>query len=302
LSSCTNDGAAMSIRSDRIRAAARATIHLRDSAAIAAEYLRSHQNPDGGFCGRSGASDLYDTVFGIEGLLALGGAFDPAAAREYLRGFGQGESLDFIHLACLIRGWANIVEEPIDSPIRQGLLQNLLAYRSEDGGFADAIGAESGTAYGCYLGLAACQDLAHSIEEAERFVEAVGRLRREDGSYAKDAHSPEGSTPATAAAMVTLHPMGIGNFEPQVAWLLKRTRAIGGFVATARAPMQDLLSTATALHALATVQTDYEAVRRPCLEFVDSLWEPQGGFCKNWIDDIVDCESTFYGLLALGNL
>jgi prenyltransferase beta subunit len=292
----------MSIRSDMIRAAARAKTHLRDSASAAAEYLLSHQNPDGGFRDRAGTSDLYYTVFGIEGLVALGGTFDRAAAREYLRSFGEGDSLDFIHLACLIRGWADLGDQPLEPHTRDGLLKNLLTYRSEDGGFSDSLGAEHGTAYGCFLALAACQDLAHSLQEAEQFVESVGRLRRDDGSFANDAHSPEGSTPATAAAMVTLHQMGIGNFQPQVDWLLKRTKAIGGFIATARAPMQDLLSTATALHALATVRADYDAARRPCLEFVDSLWEPQGGFCGNWMDETVDCEYTFYGLLALGYL
>jgi prenyltransferase beta subunit len=292
----------MSIRSDMIRAAARAKTHLRDSVSAAAEYLRSHQNPDGGFRDRAGTSDLYYTVFGIEGLVALGGTFDRAATREYLRSFGEGGTLDYIHLACLIRAWADLGDQPLEPHTRDGLLKNLLTYRSEDGGFSDSLGAEHGTAYGCFLGLAACQDLAHSLQEAEQFVESVGRLRRDDGSYANDAHSPEGSTPATAAAMVTLHQLGIGGFQPQVDWLLKRTKAIGGFIATARAPMQDLLSTATALHALATVRADYEEVKRPCLEFVDSLWEPQGGFCGNWMDETVDCEYTFYGLLALGKL
>jgi prenyltransferase beta subunit len=158
----------MSIRSDMIRAAARAKTPLRDSASAAAEYLRSHQNPDGGFRDRAGTSDLYYTVFGIEGLVALGGAFDRAAARQYLRSFGGGETLDFIHLACLIRGWADLGDEPLDPTVRQGLLRNLLTYRSEDGGFSDCLGAEHGTAYGCFLALAACQDLVHSLSEAEQ--------------------------------------------------------------------------------------------------------------------------------------
>ncbi|NLH16947.1 MAG: terpene cyclase/mutase family protein [Phycisphaerae bacterium] len=292
----------MTIRSDMIRAAAQAKIHLRDSVSAAAEYLRSHQNADGGFCNRAGISDLYYTVFAIEGLFALGADFDRDRAGRYLRTFDAGDSLDFVHLACLIRAWTDLSDGSLDAPLRDGLLRNLLAYRSEDGGFADAVGADSGTAYGCFLGLAACQDLAHSMTDPARFVASVARLRREDGSFANDIHSADGSTPATAAAMVTLHQLGLGGFEQQIAWLLKRTRAIGGFIATPRAPMQDLLSTATALHALATVRADFEHVKRPCLEFVDSLWEPLGGFCGTWMDDTVDCEYTFYGLLALGNL
>ncbi len=292
----------MTIRSDMIRAAAQAKIHLRDSVSAAADYLRSHQNADGGFCNRAGASDIYYTVFGIEGLLALAADLDRDRVRHYLRTFDAGESLDFIHLACLIRAWADLSNGSLEAPLREGLLRNLLAYRSEDGGFADSVGADSGTAYGCFLGLAACQDLGHSMADPARFVASVARLRRDDGSYANDIRSADGSTPATAAAMVTLHQLGLGGFDRQIDWLLKRTRAIGGFIATPRAPMQDLLSTATALHALATVRADYEAVKRPCLEFVDSLWEPLGGFCGTWMDETVDCEYTFYGLLALGHL
>ena len=39
-----------------------------------------------------------------------------------------------------------------------------------------------------------------------------------------------------------------------------------------------------------------------CLDFVDSLWNADGGFHGNWTDDYLDCEYTFYGLLALGHL
>jgi hypothetical protein len=43
-------------------------------------------------------------------------------------------------------------------------------------------------------------------------------------------------------------------------------------------------------------------VKEPCLDFVDSLWTSTGGFYGNWADDAVDCEYTYYGLLALGHL
>jgi hypothetical protein len=35
---------------------------------------------------------------------------------------------------------------------------------------------------------------------------------------------------------------------------------------------------------------------------VDSLWDATGGFHGNWTDDMLDCEYTYYGLLALGHL
>jgi hypothetical protein len=67
-------------------------------------------------------------------------------------------------------------------------------------------------------------------------------------------------------------------------------------------PIPDLLSTATALHALAGMQIDLDPIREPCLDFVDSLWVNQGTFYGNWTDDAPDCEYTYYGLLALGHL
>jgi hypothetical protein len=68
------------------------------------------------------------------------------------------------------------------------------------------------------------------------------------------------------------------------------------------APLPDLLSTATALHALAGLHADIANVREPCLDFLDTLWSSRGGFLGHWADDAVDCEYTYYGLLALGHL
>ena len=84
-------------------------------------------------------------------------------------------------------------------------------------------------------------------------------------------------------------------------WLLARAHPMGGFLAAPEAPMPDLLSTATALHALSGMHIDFDVLREPTLDFVDSLWTGRG-FCGNWGDEIVDCEYTFYGLLALGHL
>ena len=66
--------------------------------------------------------------------------------------------------------------------------------------------------------------------------------------------------------------------------------------------MPDLLSTATALHALAGLEVSFATVKELCLDFVDSLWTNEGGFYGQWGDDHLDCEYAFYGLLALGHL
>ena len=61
------------------------------------------------------------------------------------------------------------------------------------------------------------------------------------------------------------------------------------------------MSTATALHALASLDVSFLALRDRCLDFIDSLWTGRG-FCGHWQDDEIDCEYLFYALLALGHL
>jgi len=133
-------------------------------------------------------------------------------------------------------------------------------------------------------------------------VNCITRLRAEDGGYANQLDVPLGLTPSTAAAVTLLRqwnepvPPGIGD------WLLGRHAPDGGFFATPVAPLPDLLSTATALHALDGLHVDLGPIREPCLDFIDTLWTSQGGFHGNWTDDELDVEYTYYGLLALGHL
>src|SRR5437763_14454179 len=75
---------------------------------LVAEFLRSQMTPEGGFQDRAGAPDLYYTVFGMEGLLALRADLPVTPLCAYLRGFENGEGLDFVHLGCLARGWAGL--------------------------------------------------------------------------------------------------------------------------------------------------------------------------------------------------
>ena len=112
-----------------------------------------------------------------------------------------------------------------------------------------------------------------------------------------------GSTPATAAAIAVCrnlrHP-----FDNAAAshWLLQQVHPEGGFLPAPKAPMPDLLSTAVALHALDSIQTDLAPVKEHMLDYVDTLWSAEGGFHGHWAEDVLDAEYTFYGLLALGHL
>src|SRR6266436_153559 len=67
-----------------------------------ARYLRAAQNPDGGFSGREGGSDLYYTGFALRGLAVLGALSADVCGRAagFLRGSltQQASVIDFFSL------------------------------------------------------------------------------------------------------------------------------------------------------------------------------------------------------------
>jgi prenyltransferase beta subunit len=274
---------------------------LGDSAHLVGEFLRSRLNEDGGFQDRAGASDLYYTVFGLEGLMALQADLPTSRIAGYLRGFGSGEELDFVHLCCLARAWAALPTPLRDDAPRAALLVRLQEFRSADGGFADAPGESDGSVYACFLAAAAYQDLNTPLPDPAGLLRCVASLRAADGGYANHRDLPMGLTPPTAAVAALQRQFGVPPDPSLSGWLLDRCHE-GGFFATPLAPIPDLLSTATALHALAGMQVDLAPLREACLDYVDSLWTNRGAFFGSWTDDDADCEYTYYGLLALGHL
>jgi len=291
----------MTIRLDMCKAVTRAREALGDSAEAVRGFLQRRLASEGGFQGRDGRSDLYYTVFGLEASLMLGFDFPRERVTAYLDRFGQGESLDLVHLAALIRCRANLgsVRNP------ETLAQRLMTCRSRDGGFNMIPGEAQGSAYGSFLTLGAWQDLGIECPDLEAVAQSIASLQRSEGGYANEAPMTAGATPATAAAICTLHYLKRPISESAIQWLLARVHPLGGFVAI---PMigdlgaPDLLSTATALHALSLLGVCAEDARDKHLDYLDSLWSAEGGFRGHWADDAVDCEYTYYGLLALGIL
>lgn len=274
---------------------------LGESRDLVAAFLHRSLNADGGFQNRVGESDLYYTVFGLEGLIALQEPLPVESVVPYLRRFGDGESLDFVHLTCLIRCWAAVARTLEDVPIRE-LLTRLERYRSEDGGYAQTAEGRQGSVYASFLALGAYQDLRAPLPDPDKLIEGLSGLRAADGGYANRSGDAQGVTTVTAAAALLLRELE-APVDPHLGmWLLDRCQSGGGFLATPSAPIPDLLSTATALHALAALQAPLGGLCEACLDFVDSLWTNRGGFYGTWVDDTLDCEYTYYGLLALGHL
>jgi hypothetical protein len=331
---------------EMLQAARLAPALLGDSTELIGKFLLCRQNPDGGFQDRAGQSDLYYTVFGLAGVAASEGgreAFERvaagelapgaeiaqprrgtehspavssavAAAQRYLRSFGGGQGLDFIHLCCLARGWGAVSAlnpgEACGGAVRAELLGRLEGHRSTDGGYHPIAGSEAGTAYAAFLALGAYEDLDGPLPGAARFIQSLASLETPDGAWTNEGPGPQwpiatslpAATNATTAVISILRHLGRPVNRAAADWLLARAHPQGGFVAAPWAPMPDLLSTATALHALAGLQIPLAALKEPCLDFIDSLWTNEGGFYGHWGDDHLDCEYTFYALLALGHL
>jgi hypothetical protein len=284
---------------------------LGDSRDLVAAFLRARTNPDGGFQDRAGASDLYYTVFGLDALIALQEEL-PDRTAAYLTACGETADLDFVHMACLARAWAAMrrtldksaatsAAGPAPSVVGR-VISRIESCRTANGGYATAAGAAHGSAYGAFLALGAYQDAGRELPRPAEVLESLRALRARDGSYANQPGLATGTTPATAAAIVVMRHLGASPDRDAGMWLLDRCHTGGGFFASAAAPVPDLLSTATALHALSSLHLPIGGVREPCLDFVDSLWTNRGGFFGTWADDAADCEYTYYALLALGHL
>ena len=304
----------MSLRLDMLRAAGRTSDWKPEAAARAARFLQAAALPDGGYRDRAGASDLYYTAFALQGLAALGFIDEPAApepaagaaggflspTRRYLAAFADGAALDFVHLACLARCWA-IVGGPT-ADVRGTLLGRIEAHRTADGGYNASAGAPAGTAYAAFLALGAYEDFDTPLPDPAGLGRSAQSLRTRDGGYANEGGGARASTPATAAAITVLAELGEETPYSATAWLLAQAERTGGFRAMAGLPVADLLSTATALHALARAGVVLGRLADACLSFTTGLQTPDGGFRGHVGDDTPDCEYTFYGLLALGHL
>ncbi|MGB0745084.1 MAG: prenyltransferase/squalene oxidase repeat-containing protein, partial [Opitutales bacterium] len=268
----------MSLRLEMLQVARLSPELLGDSSDLVAAFIQSQQAPEGGFLDLDNKPDLYYTVFAINGLLALQKELPRETLTPYLTRFKELSNLDFVHLCCLARCLANLELAPPPD-----LAEALAAYRSQDGGFEAEPNQETGSVYGCYLALGAYQDIGSELPDPGGLIACVESLRTEDGAYANEAGLPMGTTPSTAAAVDILRTLDQPIDSVVGDWLLEQCHPDGGFFAMPLAPMPDLLTTATALHALSGLQRDIEAIREPCLDFIDTLWTNRGGFYGNWM-------------------
>lgn len=290
----------MSLRLQMLQVARLAPRLLEEAAPLVAGFLERQFTMAGGAMDRAGRADLYYTIFALAALEAVGAAApQPPSLTAWIESFGDGEGLDFIHLGALARCRAAIHSGGDGAR----LLERIEAFRTPDGGYHETAEAKCGHAYGCFVALGAYQDAGRQPPEPLRMVQCLKFLETPDGGWGNVRGMRAGTVPATAAAVTLLHQLEVPLNQTAAAWLLDQQHESGGWLAVPGAPMPDLLSTATALHALACLDVRLpEAARERCLDFVDTLWDAAGGFHGHWADDPLDAEYTFYGLLALGHL
>jgi len=269
---------------------------LGESSALVADFLKNEITEDGGFRDRSGKSDLYYTAFGIDCFHSL--AVEPPVDKisPYLDRFLFGENPSLVDIACFARARAGL-----GAAADPDILKDLDKFRESDGGFGNADNGISDV-YSTFLALGALQDGNLDLPPASAIAASLKGAKTPDGGYANAQNLTEGSTPATAAAMTILRNYSLPPDAEAVEFLFSVAHPQGGFRASPRTPAPDLLSTAVALHALSGARSEGTALLEKTLDFVDSLWVNRGGFYGHWADEKIDCEYTFYALLALGHL
>ena len=139
---------------------------LGESRELVESFIRSQINPDGAFANRSWRerSLLHGFRPRIAGCACNRNLPIEDVAR-YLRTFGDGEGLDFVHLACLARCWAGISRNVNVAPA-DAILARIEANRTADGGYNQSSGASHETAYAAFLAWGAYQDLGGTRSSA----------------------------------------------------------------------------------------------------------------------------------------
>lgn len=229
-----------------------------------AKYLLAAQREDGGYAGREGGSDLYYTGFGLRGLAILGELHSEPVQRA--AGF----------LRSKLRGQESIID--FLSLIYGGKLLEMAA-GVEVFGTADPNWRTS-------------------------VAEALLKLRRPDGGFAKGAEGVASSTYHTFLMLLCLQLLEHDVPEPEriVAFLRTHQAAEGGFLEIRAQKRAGTNPTAAAIASLRLLDSIDETTRLDTIDFLLDLQTDEGGLRANTRIPIADLLSTFTGLLTLQDL
>jgi geranylgeranyl transferase type-2 subunit beta len=278
-----------------------------------AVWVRTRQNPDGGFSGREGGSDLYYTAFALRSLAVLQQLDSTTCDRtahylgqQLIRPAGVIDLFSLLVSIFLVRlgGGPDVLSEASgDWP--QRVADTLESFRHAEGGYSKSVGGTTGSTYTTFLVALALEVLGKSLPEPERVVSFL-KSRHRDGGFVEISQMKRAGTNPTAAAIGTLQILDALDLSAQDATASFLVRLIsaaeGGIRANDRIPAADLLSTFTGGWTLSDLggldRVDRVAMRR----YAESLQAPDGGFRGGSWDDGRDVEYTFYGIGVLGLL
>ena len=291
----------MSLRLQLLQVARLAPRLLADSTPLVRDFFARQFNAEGAAVNRDGKADLYYTIFALAGAQAMDAPAPIEKTRSWLATFGDGEKLDLVHLGALARCWAAI--GGVESKTASAILTRIENFRQVDGGYNSSAKAGFGTAYDAFVALGAYEDLGVRPPDSLELIRSLKRLETADHAWSNRPDQKAGNLNATAGAVTLITHLGFAVNSAVGDWLLAQAAPQGGFLAVPGAPIPDLLSTATALHALSCLERRIPSeLHERTLDFIDTLWSAEGGFHGHWADDFLDPEYTYYGLLALGHL
>lgn len=251
-------------------------------------YVWSRQEPDGGFAGRSGGSDVYYTDFALRVVaLAAPEAGLLAAAAAYVRGLAH-EPRDLVECFNRLNCARILGRHRIDAPVDRAAVER-------------HVSAAPSGAYAAFLAELCCQMAGLELPARAAAVAAVSALRCREGGFRERTgdHAPTTNATAAAAAFLTMNGALAHDDARAAAELVGSMQSDdGGFRSHGAAPEADLLSTFTALVTLAALGA-LNGVNLPAAgRFVRALAADSGGFRASPTDRDADVEYTYYGLAS----
>lgn len=228
------------------------------------QYLLSAQRPDGGFTGREGGSDLYYTGFALRSLAILGSLHGGVAAR----------AAEF--LRSRLSGRESIVDflSLIYSAMLVEAASGQIVFDGAPANWRDSVS------------------------------QALERLRRPDGGYAK---GPEGAISSTYHTFLVLLcreliERPLPDAERVIEFLHSQRADGGGFREIKASKRAGTNPTAAAIGTLHILGALSPAIREETIDFLAEMQTDEGGLRANTRIPIPDLLSTFTGCLTLLDL
>lgn len=277
-------------------------------------FIVSQQQPDGGFTGREGESDLYYTSFAVRSLAILGGldADQVQHIGKYVidqsrQKLGIIDLLSWLYTALVVEaaGGPSVFEDAAEG-FADSVAETIESTRVHDGGYAKSTEGSAGSTYHSFLVTLTYELIGRSVPRPNTLIQFLYDRQRDDGGFVEIAPMKRAGTNPTAAAVALLNMLGGMDDEIRVDVLqfLRTVRSDeGGFQANSRIPFGDSLSTFTGL-LTAQDLNDHAILKTSQVEqfITEQLEFPTGGFRGATWDNQADAEYTFYGLGVLGLL